>query len=81
MAIHRVGPSGEIELLAEVNMQADWAQDNPALASFIKNKPNLGSSGGSGVQSDWLQLDESDLSYIKNIPDFFKNLGSGIRTG
>ena len=49
---------------AEVNVQANWAEDDPASDSYIQNKPTF-----LQTQADWAQTDSSAASYIQNKPD------------
>ena len=49
---------------AEVNVQANWAEDDPTSDSYIQNKPTF-----LQAQADWAQQDSSAASYIQNKPD------------
>lgn len=53
-----------IQAGAEVNVQADWAENDPASDAYIRNKPSL-----LQVQSNWAINDPADPSYILNKPD------------
>ncbi len=53
-----------IQAGAEVNVQADWAVNDPASDAYIRNKPSL-----LQVQSNWATNDPADPSYILNKPD------------
>ena len=54
-----------IETGAEVNIQADWAENNSAVDAYIQNKPTIPAAQ---IQSDWAQTDSAAVDFIDNKP-------------
>ena len=54
-----------IETGAQVNVQANWTEDDPSSDAYIQNKPTIPAAQ---IQSDWGQLDSTALDFIKNKP-------------
>lgn len=54
-----------IEIGAQVNVQANWTQQNPEADDYIRNKPTIPSGQ---VQANWNENDPSAADYIKNKP-------------
>lgn len=63
----QVDSNGDPEWAADggQQVQADWAETDPAAVAFIKNKPSIPAAQ---VQSDWNQADSQAVDYIKNKP-------------
>lgn len=76
-------------------VQADWAEQDSADPSYIKNKPNLATVATSGsyndlqdkpsipdaqVQSDWAEADNTKKDFIKNKPNLATVATSGSYT-
>ena len=81
-----------ISATASQQQQADWAENDPADVTFIRNKPNLSTVATSGsyndlsdkpsipspqVQSDWSEADNSKPDFIKNKPNLATVATSG----
>lgn len=54
-----------IEAGAEVNVQADWNEEDSSKDGYIKNKPSIPAEQ---IQADWNQNDNTKKDFIKNKP-------------
>lgn len=65
MNITTSGSTLTLNATAAPQVQSDWAETDPADASYILNKPTIPAAP---VQSNWNESDTTSLAYIQNKP-------------